>query len=145
MGPQDNGPSWCNEDCVWVNNRCESKQAAGAANPQQQQKVPQPVPLPEARAAAFNNPKAQVIYNLTVVPTYEHSFVYWPGGEPTSRTDNCNFKLSPTHNRFFAKQCWLWAKPVEAGNHLTLVFENSIVIKEYLFEFGAEGHRKDIL
>lgn len=145
--PQGNGAPWCNVDCVWLLEQCVDKAQAASiqSNVDTSSKVPQPAKLPQGRVATFDNPAAKMVHNMTVVETYGPRFAYWPGGEPASRLDSCNFKLSPVHSRFQSKQCWLWAKRVERGNHFTLVFHNSIGVKEIIVEFGSEGHPKDIL
>jgi len=92
----------------------------------------------------FNNPKASIVWDFTIVPTYEGKFAYVPGGELPSRNDVCDFKASKAHKGKI-KRCWFWAKtPITAGQHLTLVFEKPIQLKGVFVEFGNHIHTTDL-
>merc|ERR1712046_445583 len=83
--------------------------------------------------------------NMTIVPTYDGKFVYFPGGEPQGRNDVCDFKASPVHAKAKVKRCWFWAKKVSPGDHLTLVFEKEIDMKAVFVELGHPSHAADLL
>merc|ERR1719191_2344928 len=38
----------------------------------------------------FDNPRGMVYSNMTIVPTYEARFTYWPGGDEDTRNDQCD-------------------------------------------------------
>jgi alpha-1,3-mannosylglycoprotein beta-1,4-N-acetylglucosaminyltransferase C len=92
----------------------------------------------------FDNPPATILWNFTVVPTYEGKFAYIPGGELGDRNDVCDFKASRAH-RGKIKRCWFWGKTINAGDHLTLVFDQAINIKGVFVEFGKPEHLDDLL
>merc|ERR1712224_667330 len=85
----------------------------------------------------FDNPGGSVFTNMTAVPTFDAKFAYWPGskGPEDTRNDECDFKTKAKQ-----KRCWFWAKTVEAGDYVTLVFDSEINMKAALVEFGAEKH-----
>eukprot|EP00927_Polykrikos_kofoidii_P023357 TRINITY_DN21558_c0_g1_i1.p1 TRINITY_DN21558_c0_g1~~TRINITY_DN21558_c0_g1_i1.p1 ORF type:complete len:642 (-),score=81.74 TRINITY_DN21558_c0_g1_i1:130-2055(-) len=98
--------------------------------------------------SGYNNPKGVLIENLTVVDTYLPKYLYLPGGEPQTRADVCNQKLSPwirPSRSSSLRQCWLWAKDVRAGQHVTLIFTTGVRIKRILAEFGVPRKEKDVL
>eukprot|EP00929_Paragymnodinium_shiwhaense_P099265 TRINITY_DN60861_c0_g1_i1.p1 TRINITY_DN60861_c0_g1~~TRINITY_DN60861_c0_g1_i1.p1 ORF type:complete len:719 (-),score=118.62 TRINITY_DN60861_c0_g1_i1:821-2908(-) len=143
--PQGQGASWCNVDCAWVAEDCVPAPAANLAlGP-----VPQPAKLPEDRLRAFNNPVASVIMQGEFAETYDPRFIYFPGGEPTERHDDCDFGLSKVHMRggqqYQYRQCWLWMKGVRSGHHITLVLRQSVNAEDIYVQFGAEMHMGDLL
>jgi len=91
----------------------------------------------------FNNPQGTVYTSMTIVPTYDARFLYFPGGEPENRDDSCDFSLQKGMQE--AKRCWLWGKGIESGNHITLVFNTDVAVKAVLVELGHTSHPKDIL
>lgn len=95
------------------------------------------------KGSIFDNPNATVTRNLTIVPTYDTKFIYFPGGDPQDRKDSCDFSQSPQKQK--VKRCWLWAKSPQAGQHLTLTFDRDIPMKAFLAEFGNDAHPKDLL
>ena len=92
----------------------------------------------------WDNPEANISKNLTIVPTYDTKFLYFPGGEPAKRKDVCDFSASPKQ-KSGVKRCWLWASHVQAGQHVTLSFKTGITVKALLFEFGSDFYPKDLL
>jgi len=92
----------------------------------------------------FDNPMASLVWNTTIVPTYEGRFAYIPGGELGDRNDVCDFKASKAH-KGRVKRCWFWAKALKVGDHLTLVFEQGIAMKAMFVEFGHPTHPQDLL
>ena len=95
------------------------------------------------KGTIFDNPPGELARNLTIVPTYDLRFIYWPGGEPSNRNDNCDFSASPQKQK--VKRCWLWAKDVRRGQQINLVFQAAISLKALLVEFGNPAHPKDLL
>eukprot|EP00928_Gymnodinium_smaydae_P099195 TRINITY_DN9397_c0_g5_i1.p1 TRINITY_DN9397_c0_g5~~TRINITY_DN9397_c0_g5_i1.p1 ORF type:complete len:724 (+),score=142.22 TRINITY_DN9397_c0_g5_i1:163-2172(+) len=93
----------------------------------------------------FNNPPGTFYTNFTLVPTYEAKFIYFPGGEPKNRQDNCDFKASQASHKARMKRCWLWVKKPSIGSHATLVFEYPVPLKAVFVEFGTDQHQKDVL
>lgn len=91
----------------------------------------------------WDNPAGEVTKNLTIVPTYDVKFLYFPNGEPAKRKDVCDFSASPKQKT--AKRCWLWATHVQAGQHVTLTFASAVKVKALLFEFGSDFYPKDLL
>mmetsp|Transcript_61192 Transcript_61192/g.178841 ORF Transcript_61192/g.178841 Transcript_61192/m.178841 type:complete len:246 (-) Transcript_61192:348-1085(-) len=105
-------------------------------------------PLQEAKFGKqlFDNPPGKVVWNMTIVPTYEGKFTYWPGGEPDNRNDACDFSVSRAHKGAGkVKRCWFWGKQVKKGDHLTIVFERALDMKAVLVELGHSAHPKDLL
>merc|ERR1719215_2487059 len=95
----------------------------------------------------FDNPPGSFGGNMTIIPTYEGKFAYFPGGEPTKRNDQCDFTKSPAHNKQKVHRCWFWGKEVGAGDHLLITFSdpNGITLKGVFAEFGHPKHPKDLL
>ena len=92
----------------------------------------------------WDNPEANVTRNLTIAPTYDTKFLYFPGGEPAKRKDVCDFSASPKQKQG-PKRCWLWATHVQAGQHVTLAFPKGIAVNALLFQFGCDPYPKDLL
>lgn len=103
-------------------------------------------PLQEKKfgKAVFDNPPGQAHWNMTLVPTYDGKFIYFPGGEPEGRNDQCDFKASNANNKAKLKRCWFWAKDVRRGDHMTLVFDREVDLKAAFIEFGLAAHAKDL-
>lgn len=91
----------------------------------------------------FDNPPANITRNFSIVPTYDSQFIYFPGGDPQTRNDVCDFSASPQKQKI--KRCWFWAKNLQANQHLTLLFQKEVPIKAILVEFGNDQHPKDLL
>ncbi|CAJ1331124.1 unnamed protein product, partial [Effrenium voratum] len=91
----------------------------------------------------FDNPEANLSRTLTVVPTYDVKFLYFSGGEPEGRMDTCDFSASPQKQKL--KRCWLWAKNVEANQHVTVTFAHETQVKAIFLEFGSDAHPSDLL
>mmetsp|Transcript_313 Transcript_313/g.1342 ORF Transcript_313/g.1342 Transcript_313/m.1342 type:complete len:665 (+) Transcript_313:200-2194(+) len=94
----------------------------------------------------FDNPQGQVGGNMTIVPTYEGKFAYFPGGEPQRRNDVCDFTKSPAHHKQKTHRCWFWGKEVHAGDHFQLTFAapTGIPLKGVFLEQGHPKHEKDL-
>mmetsp|Transcript_95728 Transcript_95728/g.270929 ORF Transcript_95728/g.270929 Transcript_95728/m.270929 type:complete len:652 (+) Transcript_95728:198-2153(+) len=104
-------------------------------------------PLQEKRFGKkmFDNPQGVVVWNYTIVPTYEGKFAYSPAPEPDNRNDACDYKASPAHNKVKLHRCWFWTKTVEAFQHITVVFRQDIALRAVFVELGHEKHPKDLL
>lgn len=95
----------------------------------------------------FDNPASSSTWNLTIVPTYEAKFAYFPGGEPRSRNDKCDFTKSKAHEKQKRHRCWFWASQVPKNSQLTLQFSayGGIPMKAVFVEFGHAKHPEDLL
>jgi len=94
----------------------------------------------------FDNPSGTVLYNMSIVPTYDSRFPYFPGGEPEDRNDVCDFQASPANTKAKTKKCWFWGKAIKAHDHLTIVFDNEVPIKAVFVEFSELPHHpQDLL
>lgn len=101
----------------------------------------------QAANAHYDNPAGDLHCEMTLVPTFDSKFVYFPGGEPTNRNDVCDYAASVAFRSMpaGAKRCWLWGKGVQNGNHITLVFTMEISLTAILVELGHSLHPKDVL
>lgn len=104
-------------------------------------------PLQEKRfgKSLFDNPSGSILTNMTIVPSYDEKFAYFPHGEPATRKDVCDYAASPKTAQAKKKWCWFWAKRLLPGDHLTIVFDIDISMKAVFVEFGIPAHPKDLL
>lgn len=95
----------------------------------------------------FDNPQGSVKWSMQIVPTYEGKFAYWPGGEPNTHNDICDYNMSVAHKKQKRHKCWFWARNAKAGSDLTIVFSvpGGIPFKAAFVEFGHPKHPKDLL
>lgn len=93
----------------------------------------------------FDNPGATVLTTLTVVPSFDAKFAYFPHGEPENRKDVCDYEADAKLKASKTKICWFWAKSLMENQHLTLVFDLPVSIKAFLLDFGTENHPLDKL
>ena len=93
------------------------------------------------KGTIFDNPNATLVSTFALVPTYDARFIYFPGGDPQTRNDVCDFTASPQKQKI--KRCWFWAKSPQGGQHLTMIFQKEIAMKAFLAEFGNDAHPKD--
>jgi len=94
----------------------------------------------------FSNPAAQFGGTMTTIPSYEAKFIYFPGGDPARRNDQCDYTKSPAHHKVKQHRCWFWATEIKAGDYLEFVFSDldGTAIKGLLLEQGHPHHPKDV-
>jgi len=160
--PQGKGEGFCHGDCKWVSEACISNYPAMQEAPVDRFVEPAPPPPPQQPIIAqapqvqvgdadqfrhFNNPSGIVVTDMTVVPTFEGRFAYWVGGETEGRNDVCDYAVSPALRRPApdGHRCWFWAKRVNEGQFLTVVFDSDYSLKALHVDFGHDAHGRDVL
>jgi len=94
-----------------------------------------------------SNPPGRIMSDMTVIPTFEAHYAYWPGGEQNHREEPCDRKLSTgtVIKHASSQKCWFWAKHVTAGQHFTLIFDKASSLSAIVVQFGQPSYQKDIL
>lgn len=69
--------------------------------------------------------------------------------KPRNRHDFCDFHVSPAHKPRppipQLTQCWLWAKRLSIGQHLTVVLRDPLAVQAIHLDMGQSFHPKDVL